>query len=59
MADDAAVKERLNRMQKELDNERQRSNTLYLAFLPKDVVDLVHRGHIPCGGKTIVYTLSS
>ncbi|XP_060563345.1 guanylate cyclase soluble subunit beta-2-like [Ruditapes philippinarum] len=49
MADDAAVKERLNRMQKELDNERQRSNTLYLAFLPKDVVDLVHRGHIPCG----------
>lgn len=51
MADESMLRDRLHRTQRELDNERHRNEALYQAFLPKDVVDLVHRGQVPTGGK--------
>lgn len=52
-ADDPVVKEKIARIQKDLDIERQRCNTMYLSYLPKEAVDLVHRGLIPSGGMFI------
>ena len=43
-------RDRLHRLQRELDNERHKNEVLYQAFLPKDVVDHLQRGQVPQGG---------
>lgn len=40
----------MNRLQKELEHERQRNIVLYQAFLPKDAVDYVYSDSLPVGG---------
>ncbi|KAL4219763.1 hypothetical protein ACF0H5_020177 [Mactra antiquata] len=49
MVDDPIVKEKIGRIQKDLDFERQRCNTMYLSYIPKEAVDLIHRGLVPSG----------
>ncbi|KAJ8310639.1 hypothetical protein KUTeg_012504 [Tegillarca granosa] len=41
------VRDRLNRTQKDLDNERQKNESLYYTFLPRPIADVVRKGTIP------------
>ncbi|KAH3811328.1 hypothetical protein DPMN_139739 [Dreissena polymorpha] len=49
LGEDSALRDRIFRLQRELDNERRRSDALYRAFLPKDAIDLVYRDMVSNG----------
>ena len=59
LPDNAALRDRMNRVQKELDHERQRNIALYQAFLPKDAIDHLYKDGVPVGGNTITKTNST
>ncbi|WAR27242.1 GCYB2-like protein [Mya arenaria] len=49
LGDEAAIRDRISRLQSEAEKERRKNEALYSAFLPKDAIDLVNGGLVPYG----------